>query len=444
MPTLRRPIKPFSEYHRPVDYRNTWQIFRLMAELVEGYQFLAPLKNEVTIFGSARFPPTSPYYKEATKLGRLLAQNKNTVITGGGPGIMEAANKGAYEAGGESVGLSIHLPDEQLSNKYVRQNLSFAFFVTRKVMLTSPSQAYVFFPGGYGTLDELFEVLNYIELGTIERVPVILVGRNFWQPLIDFLKNCPCQKIGSIGERELSFITLCDSAEEAFAIIKKTREKVFLSDLDPNQILYRGGERTDWRVFRIMAELVEGFEFLTTYVQNAITILGSKSVKNDSPYYQIAYRLAKELGRRQYMLITGGGSGIMEAANKGAYETGAESFGLSMRLDSQFRLNPYVKKSLSFSFPFIRKLILTTPSRGFIFFPGGFGTLHQLFEILTLLKTRKRKEVPILLCAQDFWQPLANFIRRQIIYEQKAATAAEFNFLQIVNNEREALELIQL
>lgn len=436
------PKHLFTEYHRPVDYRDTWRIFRLMSEFVEGYQFLSDLKREVTIFGSARNLSASREYQEAEKLGRLLAKNKNTVITGGGPGIMEAANKGAFEMGGESIALSIQLPEEQKINRYVKKNLNFFYFVTRKVMLTSPSQAYVFFPGGYGTMDELFEVLNYIELGAIERVPIILVGKNFWEPLADFLTKCSCGKIASIQKNDLSLFTIVETAEEAMAIIKKTREKVFLSDLDPRNILRAQTEKTDWRIFRIMAELVEGFEFLSDYVKNAVTFLGSKSLARGSLYYEATYKLAKELGLRKYAIITGGGSGVMEAANKGAFETGAESVGLSITLDGRFHLNQYVTKSLSFAFPFIRKLILTAPSQGMIFFPGGFGTLHQFFEILTLLKTHKAEESPILLYDREFWKPLVDFIQKSMAAKHKTISPHEYNLFAMVDDVKEALRLL--
>src|SRR3989344_4934549 len=178
--------------HEFEDYRDTWRIFRVMAELVEGYNFLSTLKREVTIFGSARFPEEHEYYQTARALGGLLGQDGFAVITGGGPGIMEAANRGAFEVKGESVGLNIQLQHEQRVNPYVKKSTAFYYFFTRKVMLTSPADAFVFFPGGFGTMDEFFEIVDCMDLGVMTKVPVILVGRDYWKPLIEFLKKSCC------------------------------------------------------------------------------------------------------------------------------------------------------------------------------------------------------------------------------------------------------------
>src|SRR3989338_7041363 len=150
---------PIASAGAVVNYRDRWIIFRIITEFVEGYQFLGDLKKEVTLLGSARFPSNNKYYKIAQELGYLLGKNGFTTITGGGPGIMEAANNGAFEGGGESVGLNIQLPFEQRTNPYVKKSIAFYYFFSRKVMLTAPANAFVFFPGGFGTLDEFFEVV---------------------------------------------------------------------------------------------------------------------------------------------------------------------------------------------------------------------------------------------------------------------------------------------
>src|SRR3989338_5716496 len=161
------------------EYREAWRIFRIMAEFVEGYQFLRQFEKEVTILGSARLAQGSKYYTIAYELGKLLGANGYATITGGGPSIMEAANKGATESGGESIGLNIQLPFEQRLNPYVKKSTAFYYFFTRKVMLTSPSQAFVFFPGGFGTLDEFFEIMDMIELGFMASVQLVLVGKEY-------------------------------------------------------------------------------------------------------------------------------------------------------------------------------------------------------------------------------------------------------------------------
>lgn len=211
------------EVINPSDFRSskaTWRIFRIMAEFVDGYDFLSKLTADVTVFGSARLLPGSKYYEMAVELGRLLAENGFSVITGGGPGIMEAANKGAFLAGGESIGLNIQLPFEQRINKYVRHGIGFHFFFTRKVMLTSPSQAFVAFPGGLGTLDEIFEVLTLMQTKKMQPVPVILMGSEFWGALRTFLNDIALEKYKTIKPADLDLFHIVDSAQEAIDILK--------------------------------------------------------------------------------------------------------------------------------------------------------------------------------------------------------------------------------
>ena len=203
-----------------------WRIFRIMAEFIEGFEFLSKLKKEVTIFGSARAFTGSHSYEMAKDLGFMLGKSGYTVITGGGPGIMEAANWGAYESGGESVGLDIALPMEQRRNQYVKRGIAFNYFFTRKVMLSASAQAYVFFPGGFGTMDELFEMATLIQTRKMsKKVPIILVNREFWSPLLAWIKERMWEEERYIDKDDLSILRLVDSAEEAFEIIKQTHER---------------------------------------------------------------------------------------------------------------------------------------------------------------------------------------------------------------------------
>lgn len=206
----------------------SWRVFRVMSELVDGYEFLAGQKREITIFGSARTKPGSQYYNVAESLGRLLAKEKYTVITGGGPGVMEAANKGAAEAGGQSLGLNIELPQEQRVNPYVTRGLGFHFFFTRKVMLTSPSQAYVFFPGGFGTLDECFEVLTLIQTKKMPKVPVVMIGKEYWEQLDAFVQDEVLDHHGAINPADRKLYSIVDTAEAAMKIIRKTKDSAYL------------------------------------------------------------------------------------------------------------------------------------------------------------------------------------------------------------------------
>lgn len=414
-----------------INYRDSWRIFKVVTEMVEGYEFLSELKKEVIILGSARIPSNNKYYKIAEELGKILGKNGFTTVTGGGPGIMEAANKGAFEVGGESAGLNIQLPKEQRVNPYVKKSAGFFYFFTRKVMLTSPGNAFVFFPGGYGTLDEFFEVVDYMELGFMDKAPIVLVGKEYWGPIVNFLRLKAVEEIHSISTSEMDNWHIVETAEEAYELIKDTTDRPNVCDGNPsNPLCQEGG--TDWRIFRIMAELVEGFEFLTSIKKNA-TILGTKSCLPGSNYYKSAYELGKVLAENKHSVITGGGPGIMEAVSKGAFEKGSESIGITMQLNGRERTNNFITKSKSFFFPFIRKLIITAPSDMFVFFPGGFGTLHQLFELLTLQETKKMELMPIVLYGRNFWQPLIDIIH-DLNVKFKTISPPDELLLKVVDN----------
>lgn len=204
----------------------TWRIFRIMAEFVEGFTFLAGIERSVTVFGSARLPPADPYYQLARAVAHRLAEHGFTIVTGGGPGIMAAANQGAVEGGGESVGLNIQLPHEQRINPFVRQSMSFHYFFSRKVMLDFSAEAYLFFPGGYGTLDELFELLTLAQTGKLDRAaPIILIGRDYWQPLCDWLRTTLRDKLHAIAPDDLLLFTLTDEVDEVVRLVEAGVER---------------------------------------------------------------------------------------------------------------------------------------------------------------------------------------------------------------------------
>lgn len=428
--------------HEKVDYRDTWQVFQIMAEFVNGYQFLSNFHQEVTVFGSARTNPESEYYEKAVEVGRLLAKHKFTTITGGGPGIMEAANKGAFEKDGESLGLNIQLPFEQRINPYVKKSIAFHYFFTRKVMLTAPSHAYVYFPGGFGTLDELFEVLDSMELQLIDRVPVILFGSDFWNPLLEFLKDNAVERVHALEKRNLDLVTVVDEPQKVVEIIKKHGKPrgVTCSHLSPDN--FYCDRQINWRIFRVMAEIVQGFEFLTG-IDRDITILGTKSVEPGSKYYELAEELGKQLAKKKFTVVTGGGSGVMEAANKGAFDAGGESIGLFTHTVDQGPVNEYMTRSLSFDFSYTRKLILTAPSEAFVLFPGGYGTMDQCFEVLTLIQTKKMPGVPVILFGREFWEPLLEFITQNIFEENHAISRHDLQLFHVVDSVDEVMQILK-
>ncbi|MFH0805299.1 MAG: TIGR00730 family Rossman fold protein [Patescibacteria group bacterium] len=202
-----------------------WRIFRIMAEFVDGFEFLSNFKKSVTFFGSARILSSDPYYQEAKKLAKMLADEDFAVVSGGGPGIMEAANRGAYESKkGDSVGLNIQLKYEQRINNYIKKAMGFHYFFTRKVMLSYSAQAYVFFPGGFGTLDEFFEILTLIQTEKMPQyIPIVCVGSSYWKSFFEWLEETVYQHNRFIDKKDEDFYHLVDSAEDAFEIIKKSK-----------------------------------------------------------------------------------------------------------------------------------------------------------------------------------------------------------------------------
>lgn len=211
------------------DYENNaaWRMFRIMGEFTEGFEFISKLKKSVTFFGSARFDPKNKWYKEAQKLSHMLSENGVHIVTGGGPGIMEAANRGAFGGTkGDSVGLNIQLPKEQRVNPYVERSMAFHYFFTRKVCMTFSANAFVYFPGGYGTLDEFFEIVTLVQTGKIKKIPMILVGKDFWQPIIKIVKQKAFDEYKCIDKKDLELFQIVNTAEEAYKIVKKNIGKV--------------------------------------------------------------------------------------------------------------------------------------------------------------------------------------------------------------------------
>jgi len=212
-----------------IKVKDSWQIFKIMSEFVDGFEKLAKIGPCVSIFGSARTPDEHKYYQMTVEIARLLADRGYGVISGGGPGIMEAANKGAYNAGGKSVGLNIELPHEQFHNKYIDRDklLEFNYFFVRKVMFMKYSQGYIVLPGGFGTMDELFEAITLIQTGKIARFPIVLVGKEYWNGLFDWIKNT---MLGNkyISEEDLNLYRMVDTAEEATEHIFRFYDKYLL------------------------------------------------------------------------------------------------------------------------------------------------------------------------------------------------------------------------
>ncbi len=212
---------------------SSWMIFKIMAEFVDGFEALAKIGPCISIFGSARTKPGHPHYELATEIARELAQEGFGIISGGGPGIMEAANKGAFLAGGKSVGLNIELPFEQMPNSYIDRDksLNFDYFFVRKVMFTKYSQGYIMMPGGFGTMDEFFEVLTLVQTTKVSRIPMILVGKEYWQGLLDWIKTSMLDDHQYIHPADLELIHIVDTPKEVVDYILEYYTK---NKLEPN------------------------------------------------------------------------------------------------------------------------------------------------------------------------------------------------------------------
>ena len=203
---------------------DSWRVLRIMGEFVEGFDTLSDVYNAVTVFGSARTKSDDPYYEKAVETARMLAKEGFPIITGGGPGIMEASNRGAQEGNGLSIGCNIELPFEQGLNPYVERAINFRYFFVRKTMFVKYSTAFVVFPGGYGTMDELFEALTLIQTGKVKNFPVILFGEAYWRGLADWLRDRVAGE-GKIATTDLTLFTITDSPREAVTIVRKAREQ---------------------------------------------------------------------------------------------------------------------------------------------------------------------------------------------------------------------------
>ena len=199
----------------------SWRVFKIMSEFVQGFEVLRQHGLAVTVYGSARTKPDASDYQAAEELCARLVKNHFSIITGGGPGIMEAANVGAYKAGGRSVGFNIDLPFEQTLNPYVTESMNFDYFFSRKVMLAFASEAYVYFPGGFGTLDELMEMVTLIQTKKIKSVPIVLYDKNFWAPLLDWCHTTLLKEYATVSAEDLEILHVVDTVDDAYDYILK-------------------------------------------------------------------------------------------------------------------------------------------------------------------------------------------------------------------------------
>jgi uncharacterized protein (TIGR00730 family) len=209
--------------------KDTWRVFRIMGEFVEGFETLQAVQPAVSVFGGVRIGRRSPYYRKAVRIAELLAGAGYSIITGGGPGLMEAANLGAQKGGGKSIGLCIRLPEIEPPNRYLDTQLTFDYFFARKVMFVKYACAYVVLPGGFGTMDEVFEALTLIQTNRIRDFPIVLVGKSFWKGMLGWLRRGMLQT-GTIGETDLDLLSVTDDPEEVCRIITTCNDRKLLAN----------------------------------------------------------------------------------------------------------------------------------------------------------------------------------------------------------------------
>jgi uncharacterized protein (TIGR00730 family) len=224
---LFQPVRERGEF----THSDPWRVLRITGEFVEGFDEMSDIASAVAIFGSARTPPSNPWYALATKTACLLGKKKFAIITGGGPGIMEAANKGARDAGTLSIGLNIELPHEQAPNPYLDRSVDFRYFFVRKTMFVKYAHAFIVFPGGYGSMDELFEALTLIQTGKIKHFPVVLMGRAYWSGLMEWM-NTVVARDGNIAPADLGLLHVTDDPEEAVRVVVDARRKMLAEGLE--------------------------------------------------------------------------------------------------------------------------------------------------------------------------------------------------------------------
>ena len=219
-------------------------MFRIISEFVDGFETMSQFDKAVTVFGSARTEPGDPYYQQAVRCGELLHQKGFATITGGGPGIMEAGNRGAFEAGGESIGLNITLPMEQAPNPYQTHELDFRYFFVRKVMFVKYACGFIIFPGGFGTMDEFFESLTLIQTLKIDPFPVICIGHDFWDGLVDWMKKTMRDEFKTISPEDVDLFRVTDDVEEAVNFIAECHEGKCWLPQQEEDLPARATERT--------------------------------------------------------------------------------------------------------------------------------------------------------------------------------------------------------
>ena len=373
----------------PRDWVHTdpWRVLRIQAEFVEGFGALAELGRAISVFGSARVKHEDPEYALGLEVGRLLVEAGYAVITGGGPGAMEAANRGACEAGGVSVGLGIELPFEQGMNEWVDVGVDFRYFFARKTMFVKYAQGFIVLPGGFGTFDELFEALVLVQTKKVTSFPVVLLGHAYWDGLVDWLRSTALVG-GKINERDLALFHVTDDPAEAVRLVGSADECARLQRRRPG-----AGRRGGPQGRRVVA---------------AVCVYCSSSRRIDPSYVELATAVGTELARRGHSLVSGGGSvSCMGAVARAARAGGAHTVGVIPRVLLDLEVADHDADELLVTDDMrARKGVMDARADAFLTLPGGLGTLEELLEIWVSRTLAMHAKPVVVLDPDGLYQPL--------------------------------------
>ncbi len=387
-------------------------------------------KGFVTVFGSARLKPLDNDYELAAATGYDLGKHGYGTITGGGPGIMQAANEGALAAKAQSIGIQpsfLRAQETGINNNKKIQHYVKSMY-SRKILFSANSSAIIAFPGGFGTLDELFENLTLIQIGKMKGVQVILMGsEKYWKSLTKWLENQSVGR-GFINAQEYGLIKYAQNPKEALKIIRQKTFKPVRHD--PGKLAEMFAH--DLRICH---------EYIGMLSQNSASIFGSARITGGE-FYKSAKKVAKRLSNMGYAIYSGGGSGIMEAVADGVLEAGKKSYGL-IPVFFMAKENPDLTKTIHVPMNMMtsRKLVLGS-SNALVFYPGGYGTLDELFEYTVRIQIGDLERVPVITVHKQFWEPLNHWIQKYPL-DMGLIAQKDMDIIKMANTPREAIRLIE-
>jgi uncharacterized protein (TIGR00730 family) len=431
-PELRRSSFPLIE-----------SAFTEISDAVRDFAIFSEIGPVVSVFGSARFKEDHPQYISARNFAARLSGLDCVLLTGGGPGIMEATNRGAHEYGGVSFSCSIRLPREQKTNVYSDLDKVFEYFFTRKIFLMKGSNYIVAYPGGYGTQDETLEAFNLINKGKMHPVPIILVGKDYWEPHINFLIQ-HAEPIGAIKSSDFlvkgkPLFHMVDDDKQAFDIIQADLQAKAKS---PNHENVKPKLHISEKMFmRAWSEFSSALQTLSNEPPH-ISVSGANTLATGR-YVKMAYEFGKAFGKQGLNTLVSDLNPTTEFLNTAVRTHGGVTMGFvnpEYRPDKTNDVNLMVK--LPVYYQFIREVLSHKCSSATVLFPGGFGTLKRANELVTLMQTKKAESKPVIAVGSEYWKPLREIAKKIYLDKYNAINEDDLDILQIVDTSAEALDII--